>query len=114
MTDWWPAVAYALTGSRLPGDPVGPEPRALADALARSGWDSGRLAELRSARIAAELPWPVPVPSEIRGDLGPAQLQAVLGTLIDRLGLRSTRTGGSGAPPGPAERRLLADRPPHW
>lgn len=107
-------LGRALTGHELPLTAT--EPTALAAELAAQGWDAGRLAELRSARMVAREPWPFPVAVEELRRFGFARFHAQLTQLREELGL-SGRTPTAPAParkPNRDEQRLLADRPPHW
>lgn len=106
-------LGRALTGEELPLSAE--EPSALADELSTLGWDAARLADLRQQRQAIRAPWPFPVPIDVRREFGFARFDARLAELRQLLGLsgqqaarQSTRAWGD------AERRLAADRPPHW
>ena len=112
---WHEALAFALVGERLDfGVQKAPEPASLVAELGGRGWPVDRVHGLAAQRAAGEQPWPFPVPDALRGGLGAAQFQAALAACRDLLGLTgearapSTRTDLS-----PAERRLLADVPPH-
>lgn len=106
---WQSALAYALTGEWLP-IPESGEPNAdvLVAELERIGWTGPRLVE--AARQPRCLPdgW-------VR-TLGPARYAAVLADLRVRLGVSGVpvRAPGAARPLNPEERRLVADRPPHW
>lgn len=117
---WLDAVALALTGvEALESDelsaPVGPDPAALVGALASSGWGADRLRAHRAERQAADLPWPHPEVAGRVAELGAGRFHAVLAEvrrLTGLTGLQATLRQGPRVI-GPAEQRLLADRPPH-
>lgn len=102
-------LVYALTGeehARTPGD--------LLARLAACGWSLDRLAALRDARRSAGEGWPFTVPAHLL-ECGYAAFAAALVQARGELGL-----DGLTVPPPPSrplnadERRLSADRPPHW
>ncbi len=106
-------LGRALTGEELPL--AAEESTALVAELAVLGWDRARLADLRQLRQATRQPWPFSVPIEALREFGFARFDARLADLRRLLGLsgqhaatQSTRAWGQ------AERRLAADRPPHW
>lgn len=110
------AVALALTGERpvvMAGGAATPDE--VVARLADLGWDAPRLVGLRLQRRADEQPWPFEVPHEVLAQVGFARFTAVLKE-VRRLtgtdGLMRTRHVGPKVI-GPAEQRLLADRPPH-
>lgn len=110
--DWHTLLAYALTGEWLvlPQD-GGPEsaldPDRLLAELAAIGWSGARLA--RAAALQRT------VPAQQVRVLGPARFSAVLAELRRRVlvGADDVRTV-SARPMDADERRLAADRPPHW
>lgn len=108
------ALARALTGEDLPVGSVDAE--ALAGELALLGWDAERLHQLRSERMAAQQAWPFVVDVEVQRAFGFARFAARLAQLRELLGA----SGKVEVPPAPTrpmnadERRLAADRPPHW
>lgn len=113
---WHVAVAWALTGEPMDlGVQDSPDADELVAQLAARGWDAARLsAHAREASAAG--PWPHPIPDAVRSGLGSAQLVAAIGRARDRYGLTvltvlapSRRTSLDAD-----ERRLLADRPPHY
>jgi hypothetical protein len=116
---WLGAVRLALTGEALAegatDEVVGPVPEVLVAALASSGWDEDRLRAHRARCQQTEQPWPHPLPPDVVRTLGAGQLHAVLASVRKLTGLtglhRTHRVGP--AVLGPAEQRLLADRPPH-
>lgn len=100
---WHAALAYAVSGRELDlGVQEAPDVPALA-------------AELRARGVPVDAVRR-PVPEPLRAGLGFAQLAAAEAALRERLGV----TGQVAArPSGRArldadERRLVADRPPHW
>lgn len=104
----------ALTGAALPL--TAQDPAALVAELEACGWSAMRLSELRSARQMEGLPWPFPVDLAARRAIGFARFDARLAELRRLLGLDGLV---SVAPAhdrtlDPDERRLTADRPPHW
>lgn len=83
--------------------------------LAALGWGAARLADLRHRRQAEEQPWPFEVRRDAVATVGFAVFHARLAKLREHLGL----TGLNPTPRTvrawtPDERRLAADRPPHW
>lgn len=113
----WPALGFALTGEWLPGpeDDAAPTAESVAAWLSSLGWTGAAVAAHRHELQQQELPWPHPVAPEQRGGLGAAQFHALLADLRRLLsvdGLTDTRRSGPSVI-GPAEQRLLADRPPH-
>lgn len=113
MADEAAELARALTGEALPvtGDAAG-----LVAELARLGWDAERLTTLRAERMRRRLPWPFPIGLDAREELGFARFDALLARVRKELGLAGTRSRAQAPvrPPNADERRLLADRPPHW
>lgn len=113
MADEAVELTRALTGETLP---VAGDTADLAAELTRLGWDVERLTVLREERMRRRLPWPFPVDLEVRRKLGFARFDALLAQVRNELGLAGTRSRAQ-APVRPLsadERRLLADRPPHW
>lgn len=113
---WHAAIAWALTGEPIDlGVQEAPDVDELVTQLAARGWDAGRVSAHAHEASAAGA-WPHPIPDAVRSGLGAAQLSAALGRARDRYGLTvltvlppSRRTSLDAD-----ERRLLADRPPHY
>lgn len=107
-------LGRAVTGEELPLTAT--DPTALAAELAAHGWGADRLAELRTARMAAHEPWPFPIGVEEVRRFGFARFTARLAELREVLGLsgRADRAPATSRKPDRDEQRLLADRPPHW
>jgi hypothetical protein len=108
--DWAAALARALTGEAV----AVPESADVLAELAAVGWDRPRLARHAEATWSAGEPWPHPDPAALKA-FGAARWSAALADCRRRLGLETTPM-----PPSPRtrldadERRLLADKPPHW
>ena len=105
------ALGRALTGRSLPLL----SSAELAGELAALGFGPLALQELRAERQAAKQPWPFPVPLDERRALGFARFDAALAEARAQLGLTGlTASLPSDRPLDRDERRLAADRPPHW
>lgn len=105
-------LARALTGQELPVSSAAGD---LVGQLNRLGWHTDALASLREQRQLMGKPWPFPIPLEARREIGFARFDAALAQLRSELGLTGLQP--SQAKPRELtadERRLLADRPPHW
>lgn len=106
-------LGRALTGEELPLEAS--DLAALSAELVALGWDHARLADLRRQRQATRQSWPFSVPLEARRELGFARFDARLTQLRELVGLSGQeRALQSNRAWGDAERRLAADRPPHW
>ncbi len=113
---WHAAIAWALTGEPMDlGVQEAPDVDALVAQLVVRGWDAERMsAHARETSAAGN--WPHPVPDAVRSGLGAAQLYAAVGSARERYGLTVLTL----LPPSRRtsldvdERRLLADRPPHY
>lgn len=113
------ALGHALTGQLLepPAAGEGASGPLSADqmvqALAAAGWDVERLVAHRRQRQTERQPWPHPVPDGLVSAWG--QFHSLLQQVRRDLGLDGLQqTVPEGARVlGPAERRLLADKPPH-
>jgi len=105
------ALGLALTGRRLQLS----SPQHLADDLRQAGFDGDALVRLRRERQAAGEPWPYPVPLHERRAIGFARFDAALADARSALGLSGlTDAVRAKRPLSAEERRLAADRPPHW
>lgn len=105
-------LGLALVGESLPAPEHEQE---LDEWLAGHGWTTERVAELRRDRQREGLPWPFTVPPEVVRPIGFARVTALLKQARAELGvdgLVPTRHEGPRVI-GPAEQRLLAERPPH-
>lgn len=114
---WFAALGQALIGRPLPERSAGaPEVSEVVDALAEAGYDRERLAAFVAQRQATGQPWPFPVRADQRPGIGAAQFMSVLRAVTDALEVHTWRSAqpSSGATPTAADRRLMADRPPHW
>lgn len=107
-------LARALTGQELPVTSL--DLAGLVDELAALGWDAVSLAKLRAGRQERRLPWPFQPELEAVKEIGFSRFAARLAELRALLGL-----DGILLVPHPVdrplsreERRLIADRPPHW
>ena len=107
-------LARAMIGQELPV--TSQDLAGLVDELAALGWDAGSLAELRARRQERRLPWPFQPDLEAVKEIGFSRFAARLAELRALLGLN-----GVVSVPHPVdrplnreERRLVADRPPHW
>lgn len=110
------AIAYALAGEDLGAQPSLERPNAgeLERRLGDLGLGRTQMVARRQQRLAAEEPWPWPIPERLRAGLSAAQLQALCTETIDALRLRTQQVSSGTARPTPADRRLMVDRPPHW
>ncbi|GAB3622942.1 hypothetical protein GCM10027418_10240 [Mariniluteicoccus endophyticus] len=103
MGAWHSALAYAVTGKRIDlGDQERPDLDVLVAALAERGLAADGL---RRA-----------VPADLMQGLSYAQLAAAERALRERLGatgVHAVRPSGRTRLDAD-ERRLMADRPPHW
>lgn len=117
MNRWQSALAFALTQQELPlPASAAPDPAGVVDALAQAGWSAERITEHAREVLAAEQPWPHPIPAALREGCGPAQLQAALVRVRALLDLETVakRPPAAPRPLNADERRLMADVPPHW
>lgn len=106
-------LGRALTGEAL--DLHSPEPEELISELSDLGYGFDRLGEIRRAQQEAEEPWPFPVRVEIVKGIGFALFHArlqILRELLDLTGLQPQPRAERAL--NADERRLIADRPPHW
>lgn len=102
-------LGLALSGQDLPleGDVPG--------ALAAHGWDAARLKDVRLERQEAGEPWPFPVPVDAIREVGFARFDARLAQVRRELGLTGlVQSAPARRALDADERRLSADRPPHW
>lgn len=105
------ALGLALTGERLPLS----DPTELAGQLAAAGFGAERLHQLRTQRQVEREPWPFTVPLDERRELGFARFDAALAEARAGLGLAGLNPAVQAIRRlNQDERRLSADRPPHW
>lgn len=106
--DWHAALAYALTGEEVDVPAAAaPDPDRLLADLAAAGWPRERLAVAARRRRV--------LPPEVLSALGAARFAATVADLRKRLdAVGETRAPSPRRTLTADERRLLADRPPHW
>jgi hypothetical protein len=114
---WHRAIVYALIGRIEPalGEQERPTPASLVADLDRhlAGGRAELLSEVARARQSGGL-WPIPLPTDLRAALGPAQFAAALTETRRLLGLGAGPTQVlSARPPDAAERAMLREVPPH-
>lgn len=115
-TRWWQAIGWTLTGELLHApDEQDTDADQLVAWLKAAGWDAERLQQRREQAQLAEQPWPTPITTELGSGLGAAQLGSLLARVRALTGLSGLHRQVHRGPKviGPAEQRLLADRPPH-
>ncbi len=113
---WHQALGFALVGEALPlGTQQRPDVAQLIVALDEAGWPRTRISEHAHDVRGAGLPWPHPVPAELRAGMSPAQLAAALRAVRDALDLTGLTAHAPSARSAltPDERRLIAEVPPH-
>jgi len=113
---WQSALAYALTAVELNlAETQQPDPEAVLAELAGVSWGAERIGEHARAVLAAEQPWPHPVPAQLRLGCGPAQLHAALTKCRALLDLQTmeTRPPSGRSRLNPDEERLMREVPPH-
>jgi hypothetical protein len=113
---WHSALAFALVGVRVELVETGqPDPQELLVELASMGWDPVRISDHAHEMVAAERPWPHPVPRQLRDGCGAAQFHASVNRARQLLKLESLET----LPPSERQElnsdevRLLREVPPH-
>ncbi len=111
---WAERVAYALVGTLLPMAETGPAPGLIVTELERHGWGRERIAQHVEELRAHGLPWPGPVPPQWVREAGPAQWQAVMSETLRLLSVDDRGPVRARVALTADDRRLLADRPPHW
>ncbi len=108
-TGWHRVLGFALTGEELDlPDHDTPQPAVLLAELAGLGWSGDRL---REAARRNHQPT-----QQMRAGLGAAQYAAAMAEVRRLLGATGAVSRVSSGRTGldAADRRLLADRPPHW
>ncbi|SDL43287.1 hypothetical protein [Tessaracoccus oleiagri] len=111
--DFAAELGRALTGETLPL--TSPLLEDLVGDLRDLGWGAEQLGLLRQARQESGEPWPFPVRRDVVAEVGFAVFHARLAALRDALGLTGLQTMQRASRALTAEeRRLAADRPPHW
>ncbi|MDR0990236.1 MAG: hypothetical protein LBL92_02580 [Propionibacteriaceae bacterium] len=109
---WEQAVAMAVTGQALPLEPA-TRLTEIWPQLAAHGWDRPEIVNHARTIWQQGQPWPHPVPAAAA--FGAARWQATLDQLTHELGLDTvTQPPSQRRPLNADERRLLADRPPHY
>lgn len=117
MRPWASALALALTGEAFDLAPSeSADPAAVLEALEGAGWPASRLRELATDRRCQGLPWPFPADRHTLRQLGSAAAYLAALAECERLAHADGLTAGTLAdrPLNAAERRLLADVPPHF
>lgn len=106
-------LGRALTGEALPlRSPLTDD---IVAELGHLGFGVDRLVQIRRARQEAGEPWPFPVQAEVVREVGFAVFQARLQALRKELSLTGLQPRQRVERALDAEeRRLSADRPPHW
>lgn len=107
-------MAFALVGEDLDlGLQERPEVDVMLDAMGCLGWTCAAIAHHVVQMRADETAWPHHVPAALRDGLGAAQFHAAVLKAREALDLEEHRVPPSGAKLTEADRRLLADVPPH-
>ncbi|GEM_PF-685789 len=109
-------LATGAAGERAAGEsPAVTTPQQVAEALDRAGWSAARVAELRRECQQNERAWPFVVDRELLAGVGFARHGAVLKETRRLLGVDGLVPSVHRGPRviGPAEQRLLNERPPH-
>lgn len=113
--DWPRLVGLALAGEDLGFSEAGDaDASGIVAWLAGRGWGAARLQQHRHDRQAAQQPWPHPLPDGVAVPSW-AQLHSLVAQVRELAGLDGLHATVHAGPKvlGPAERRLLADKPPH-
>lgn len=119
---WWQAVAAALAGVEVAGPDEGSQPAEaapLADWLRRRGVDGDAVRAERTRRLVLRETWPTPVhqlPADLRlQEVSAAQWASLLADVRALLGVSGqvAQVRRPSVALSPADRRLIADRPPH-
>ena len=107
-------LAYALTGDEVPIRDTDGTTKDFLAALGEAGWPPERISRLANQAWEQESRWPYPLPPHALDDVGPAQWYAALTDVRTVLGLDAIRQAPSKRTVlNEAERRLMADLPPH-
>ncbi len=112
---WATHVSYALLGQAVEIDVEPPTPESILAALDGTGWPKTRIASVARQRLDHGESWPFPVAPQVVKAAGAARWHAVMGEIVESLGVSiEHRAPSSRSTLDSDETRLLADVPPHW
>ncbi|GAA1395440.1 hypothetical protein [Luteococcus peritonei] len=113
MAELLQAVSLALVGERIDG--AAEDPQRVVESLAAAGWPAERVQQLRQTCQDEERAWPLAVERDLLAAVGFARYGAVLKEVRRLLGVDGLVPTVRRGPRliGPAEQRLMAERPPH-
>jgi len=107
-------LAYALTGEHLTIRDTDGSTEGFLKALDEAGWPPEKVVHVATQAWEQEASWPYPLPPHSLDSVGPAQWYAALTDVRAKLGLDAIRQAPSRRTVlNEAERRLMADLPPH-